>query len=133
VKARVSASLSGVTQTSKRMNSALAGKPAPELSVTTLDGKTVTLESLKGKTVLLDFWATWCPPCRVDTPVLDKLHEKYGSQLAIVGLSIGEPRDVVEKFLKKNPHGFPIAVTSENELARPCLVEALPTYGLDVD
>ena len=60
----------------KRMKNQLAGKPAPELNVTTLDGTSVSLDSLKGKTILLDFWATWCPPCRVDGPALDKLHAK---------------------------------------------------------
>jgi len=114
--------------TTKRMNSALSGKPAPDLSLTTLDGKTVTLESLKGKTVLLDFWATWCPPCRVDAPALDKLHEQYGKDLVILGVSVGEDRGTVEGFLKKNPHAFTMALSSENDLPRQYDVEAVPTY-----
>ena len=114
--------------TTKRMNSALSGKPAPDLSLTTIDGKTVTLESLKGKTVLLDFWATWCPPCKVDAPALDKLHAKYGKDLVIVGISMGEDRTTVEGFLKKNPHAFPMVLSSENDLPRQYDVESLPTY-----
>jgi thiol-disulfide isomerase/thioredoxin len=114
--------------TTKRMNSALSGKPAPDLNLTTLDGKTVTLESLKGKTVLLDFWATWCPPCRVDAPALDKLHERYGKDLVILGISVGEDRGTVEGFLKKNPHAFTMALSSENDLPRQYDVEAVPTY-----
>ena len=114
--------------TTKRMNTALSGKPAPDLSLTTLDGKTVTLESLKGKTVLLDFWATWCPPCRVDAPALDKLHQRYGKDLVILGISMGEDRGTVEGFLKKNPHAFAMALSSENDLPRQYDVEALPTY-----
>jgi thiol-disulfide isomerase/thioredoxin len=114
--------------TAKRMNNTLSGKPAPELNLTTLDGKPVSLDSLKGKTVLLDFWATWCPPCRVDGPALDKLYKRYGSQLAIVGLSVGEDRGTVEAFLKQHPHSFPMALTSENELSRHYDVESLPTY-----
>jgi len=112
----------------KRMNAALSGKAAPDLSVTTLDGATVSLASLKGKTVLLDFWATWCPPCRVDAPALEKLHKTYGSQLAVVGISVNETREVVEAFLKKNPHSFPIALSSENDLPRPYEVAVFPTY-----
>ncbi|HZI78987.1 MAG TPA: TlpA disulfide reductase family protein, partial [Vicinamibacterales bacterium] len=111
-----------------RMNAALSGKAAPDLSVTTLDGATVSLASLKGKTVLLDFWATWCPPCRVDAPALEKLHKTYGSQLAVVGISVNETREVVEAFLKKNPHSFPIALSSENDLPRPYEVAVFPTY-----
>jgi thiol-disulfide isomerase/thioredoxin len=114
--------------TTKRMNSTLSGQPAPELSLSTLDGKPISLESLKGKTVLLDFWATWCPPCRVDGPALDKLYKRYGSQLAIVGISVGEDRATVEAFLKQYPHSFPMALSSENELSRHYDVESLPTY-----
>jgi thiol-disulfide isomerase/thioredoxin len=112
----------------KRMKEQLAGKPAPELNLTTLDGKPLSLDSLKGKTVLLDFWATWCPPCRVDGPALDKLHAKYGAQLVIIGLAVGEDRTVVEKFLKEYPHKFPIVLTAENDLPRHYDVAALPTY-----
>jgi thiol-disulfide isomerase/thioredoxin len=112
----------------KRMRNQLAGKPAPELNLTTLDGKPVSLEALKGKIVVLDFWATWCPPCRVDGPALDKLHAKFGNQLAIIGLSMGEDRGVVEKFLKQYPHRFPIALSAENELPRHYDVAVLPTY-----
>jgi thiol-disulfide isomerase/thioredoxin len=112
----------------KRMNAALRGKAAPELSLTTLDGGAVSLASLKGKTVLLDFWATWCPPCRVDAPALEKLHKKYGSQLAVVGISVNETREIVEAFLKKNPHTFPIALSSENDLSRTYEVSVFPTY-----
>ena len=118
----------------KRMNKTLSGKPAPELSVTTLEGTTVSLASLKGKTVLLDFWATWCPPCRVDAPALDRLHAKYGSQLAIVGISVNETREIVETFLKKSPLAFPVVLTTENEMPRPYDVSVFPTYMiLDAD
>ena len=112
----------------RRMKEQLAGKPAPELNLTTLDGKPLSLASLKGKTVLLDFWATWCPPCRVDGPALDKLHAKYGAQLVIIGLSVSEDRAVVEKFMKEHPHKFPVVLTAENDIPRYFDVAALPTY-----
>jgi thiol-disulfide isomerase/thioredoxin len=118
----------------KRMNEALRGRSAPDLSVTTLDGATVSLASLKGKTVLLDFWTTWCPPCRADAPALEKLHTKYGSQLAVVGISVNEAREIVEAFLKKNPKSFPIALSSESDLSRVYEVAVFPTYIiLDAD
>jgi thiol-disulfide isomerase/thioredoxin len=112
-----------------RIKKQLVGKPAPELEVTDMDGKPVSLSDFKGKTVLLDFWATWCPPCRADAPALDKLNRKYGEKdLAIVGVSVSEERDVVEKFLKSHPHGFPIVLTSENEMPRPYQIAIFPTY-----
>jgi thiol-disulfide isomerase/thioredoxin len=107
----------------------LAGKAAPELTVTDLRGKPISLSALKGRTVLLDFWTTWCPPCRADAPSLEKLHQKYGeNELTIVGISVSEEREIVEKFLKEHPHGFSVVLTTENEMPRPYQVGLFPTY-----
>ena len=112
-----------------RIRKMLAGKPAPDFSFQDLAGKPVTLASLKGKVVLLDFWTTWCAPCRADAPALDALHKKYGDRdLAVIGISVGEDRDTVEKFLKSHPHDFPVVLTSENEMPRPYEIGSFPTY-----
>ena len=112
-----------------RIKKQLVGKPAPELKVADIQGNAVSLADLKGKTVLLDFWTTWCPPCLADAPVLDQLYRKYaGKELVIVGISVSEERDVVEKFLKKHPHSFPVVLTSENEMPRPYEIGTFPTY-----
>ena len=107
----------------------LAGRPAPELNAVDIQGKTVTLATLKGTTVLLDFWTTWCPPCRADAPALDKLYSKYGDRdLMIVGISVSEERTIAEKFLKEHPHSFPIVLTTENELPTAYQIGVFPTY-----
>jgi thiol-disulfide isomerase/thioredoxin len=99
------------------------------LAVTDIRGNSITLSALRGKTVLLDFWTTWRPPCRADAPALDKLYRKYGSQnLAIIGISVSEDREVVEHFLKEHPHDFPVVLTTENEMPRPYQIGAFPTY-----
>jgi len=107
----------------------LVGKPAPDLIARDLHGNPVTLSAFKGKTVLLDFWTTWCPPCRADGSSLEALYKKYsGGDLVIVGVSVDEPRAVVEKFLGEHPHAYPIILTSENEMPRPFQVQSFPTY-----
>jgi len=112
-----------------KMKKQLIGKPAPELTVNNLQGEPVALASFKGKTVLLDFWATWCPPCRADGPALDKLYKKYGQQeLMILGISVNEDRAIVEKFLGEHPHAFPVVLTTENEMPRPYQIGIFPTY-----
>lgn len=112
-----------------RIKKQLMGKPAPTLEATDIQGNPVSLAALKGKTVLLDFWTTWCPPCREDAPELDKLYKKFGGKdLEIVGISVNEDRPIVEKFLKDHPHQFPVVLTSENEMPRPYQVGAFPTY-----
>jgi thiol-disulfide isomerase/thioredoxin len=112
-----------------RMKKQLAGKAAPDLVLTDLQGETVRLSDLKGKTVLLDFWATWCGPCRADGPSLDKLYQKYHQKnLTIVGVSVDEDRAVVKKFLSEHPHQYAIALTTENEIPRPYQIGVFPTY-----
>jgi thiol-disulfide isomerase/thioredoxin len=107
----------------------LAGKTAPELAVSDIQGTPVTLSALKGKVVLLDFWTTWCGPCRADGPALDKLYAKYGVEdLVIIAISVSEERATVENFLKEHPHKYPIILTSENEMPRPYQVAVFPTY-----
>jgi thiol-disulfide isomerase/thioredoxin len=89
------------------------GTAVPELTVTDVHGKTVTLSALKGKTVLLDFWTTRCPSCRADGPALDKLYKRYGpNDLMIVGFSVSEDRGVLEKLLLEHPHSVPLFPSS---------------------
>jgi len=112
-----------------KMKKELAGKPAPELEARDLHGQPVSLAALKGRTVLLDFWTTWCPPCRADAPSIEKLNQKYGNRdLTIIGISVSEERELVEKFLKEHPHGYQIVLTTENEMPRPYEVGVFPTY-----
>jgi thiol-disulfide isomerase/thioredoxin len=107
----------------------MVGKPASELEATDIQGKSVSLSSYQGKLVLLDFWTTWCPPCRADAPALDKLYRKYGEKdLMIVGISVSEERAIVEKFLKEHPHSFPVVLTTENDMPRPYQIGVFPTY-----
>lgn len=107
----------------------LAGKPAPALAVVDMQGKPLSLADFKGKTVLLDFWTTWCGPCRADGPAIEKLYRKYGGkELMIVGISVSEERSIVETFLKEHPHSYPIALTTENDMPRSYQISSFPTY-----
>ena len=112
-----------------RIEKRLAGRPAPDMTVVDLRGQPLTLSAFKGKHVLLDFWTTWCPPCRADGPALEKLYRRYGdTELMVISISVDEERDVVESFLKEHPHSYPVVLSSENELPRAYNVGALPTY-----
>lgn len=80
-----------------------AGTRAPAFTTQTVGGKPLSLHSLRGKVVLLDYWATWCGPCQMATPTLQSLHQKFGRQgLRVVGLSVDDPRSVgsVKPFMK---------------------------------
>ncbi|HKQ56928.1 MAG TPA: redoxin domain-containing protein [Candidatus Eisenbacteria bacterium] len=91
-------------------------RPAPELSVADLAGKPVTWKSLEGRVVLVDFWATWCGPCRKSMPELQALHEKYSARgFTVLGVSIDEGNAAakVKKFVAARKIRYPIAVDSE--------------------
>ena len=102
------------------------GQPAPDAEFVGLDGQKVKLSSLKGKVVLIDFWATWCPPCREGLPVTDKLHRKYGKDLVVLAVS-DEDKETVSAFLKEFSYAFPPMLDSGAKAAEAYRVQAIPT------
>lgn len=87
----------------------LEGKPVPAFSMKTFAGKTVTSASLKGKVVILDFWATWCGPCKAASPTMQALHAKYGKKgLVVIGANMGEDDGGKEaaKYPSKNKYTY---------------------------
>ena len=86
-----------------------AGAKMPEIGLKDLSGKTVNLASLAGKVVVIDFWATWCAPCKEELPVLQKLYKKYASQgLVVVGVSVDKDAANIPSFAKKLALTFPV-------------------------
>lgn len=104
------------------------GVKAPDISVTTLDGRTIKLDDLKGKRVVLDFWATWCPPCRREIPHFIQLYSQTSrDNLAIVGIS-DEDVKTLQAFIKKNGVNYPIASAKSSSLPPPYSdIQAIPT------
>jgi thiol-disulfide isomerase/thioredoxin len=101
---------------------------APVLAMRDLDGREVSLASLRGKVVLVNFWATWCGPCRAEIPDLVALQEKYRDQLQVIGISQDEvPVDLVRRFAADHRMNYPVVMsTPEIEKLFPG-VNALPT------
>lgn len=102
--------------------------PIAPFSVTDLDGRTISSADLTGKVVLVNFWATWCPPCRAEIPDLIELQDKYRDHLVVLGISEDEaPREAVKAFLAEYNVNYPVAMTTP-ELAKIFRgVSALPT------
>ncbi len=111
------------------------GTHAPAFSAKTTTGKTLTLKSLHGKVVLMDYWATWCGPCRMATPTLQSLHKQFSPQgLAVVGMSMDDSRSVsqVKPFMKA--FGMTYAVTTapdaNQKAANAYKVDGIPSQYL---
>jgi cytochrome c biogenesis protein CcmG/thiol:disulfide interchange protein DsbE len=109
----------------------LAGKPAPAFELESIGGQAFSLAALKGKPVLLDFWATWCAPCRRSVPVLEKLSlESKNTDLVILGVNIEEDRKSVEEFLRKTPFRYPAVLSGESGILEAYQVTSYPTFIL---
>lgn len=109
----------------------LTGKDAPSFSLKSLDGKTWELSALKGKAIIIDFWATWCAPCRKEMPLLEKLHKEFkDAGLVLLGANVGEDRALVEKFLETVDVTYPIALTNSSDIVPALQVSSFPTYVL---
>lgn len=93
------------------------GDEAPDFTVEMIDGSRVTLSALRGKVVLVNFWATWCPPCREElTHVQAELIDRFaGRDFVFLPISRGEERDAVEAFRKQTGHTFPMALDPERD------------------
>jgi thiol-disulfide isomerase/thioredoxin len=110
-------------------------QPVAPVAFTDLDGRAYNLGDLKGKVVLVNFWATWCPPCLAEIPDLIDLQEKYRDQILVVGVSEDEePVEVVRKFAAERGVNYPIVmVTPELRDAFPLVVALPTTFVLDRD
>ncbi len=107
------------------------GQPAPMVQAVDLQGRTTTLADYRGKVVLLNFWATWCPPCRREMPSMERLRQKMtGRPLEIVALDSAETREDVQAYLAQMALGFPVLLDVDGLNTRRWKVYALPTSFL---
>ena len=93
----------------------IAPIPAPTWTLKDVNGQTVSSEQFKGKVVVVDFWATWCAPCRVEIPGYIELQKKYGPEgLVIVGMSVdAQGPGVVKKFVEKHGMNYPVVMADD--------------------
>jgi peroxiredoxin len=112
------------------------GVKAPDFELVTLEGKKVKLSDYRGKKVLLNFWATWCPPCKKEMPDMEKLHEKAGDELVILAVN-NDPENNVKGFAKEMGVTFPILLDNtdaKKSITDKYRVQSIPTtFFVDKD
>ncbi len=108
---------------------AMTGFLAPDFTLTALDGSTVQLSSLRGKPVIVNFWATWCPPCRAEMPELEEVWQKYKrGDLMLLGVNQGENAATVNRFKQQIvDFSFPVLLDTRREVGSLYGVRAMPT------
>jgi len=104
------------------------GNLAPDFELQSLDGQTFSLSNMQGKPVLLNFWATWCGPCRFEMPLLQEIYEEYsGKGLVLVTVDIGESPSQVEKSLQSQGLSLPVLLDTRAKVATTYNVSGIPT------
>ncbi len=111
------------------------GNVAPDFQLPNLDYEPISLNELRGKPVVLNFWASWCPPCKDEMPYLQEIHEEYsGSGLVLLAINLGESLSTVENFLQSNDYSFPVLLDTRGVVAQQYRVINIPTtYFIDGD
>ena len=105
------------------------GRPAPDFELIAADGKTVRLSDFRGKKVALNFWATWCPPCRVEIPILNSFYEELPGDVPFALLAVtAESREVVHGFLAENPIKYPVLLDPNGAVTEGYRIMAYPTF-----
>jgi peroxiredoxin len=113
------------------------GQQAPDFEVQNLEGKPVKLSDYRGKTVVLNFWATWCPPCRAEMPHMERFHEQYHDDVVVLGMNATTTEaspNVVEAWVKEWGLQFPIVLDSQGKVIEAYRINSYPTtYVMDAE
>lgn len=121
-----------IITTSSLVAKEMDGK-ARDFTLPSRSGENIRLEELAGQVVLVNFWASWCGPCRKELPKLEEIHQKYKDLgVTILGINIDENRELSQKLLKDVEVNFPILYDHDNKVSKPYNIEAMPsTFIID--
>ncbi len=100
----------------------------PQLTGTTLDNRQISLSSLRGQVVMLNFWATWCPPCRGEMPTIQSAYETYHNRgFTVLAINASESSEAVRAFVNRMGLTFPVVLDPQSLIQRQFLVDSFPT------
>jgi len=101
---------------------------APDFTLKSLDGSNLRLQEYRGQVVLINFWASWCGPCRQEMPLLDRLHNRYeDTGFAVLGVNVEGEIEPAQKVVDKTRVGFPVLLDAEQKVSEIYALEAMPS------
>lgn len=103
------------------------GQEAPDFTLSNLEGEPVQLSQFRGKVVFLNFWATWCVPCRNEMPILEQFARENAANVVVVGVNLNDSRETVVDFIKQVEVTFPIVLDEDARVSRQYLIRGYPT------
>jgi thiol-disulfide isomerase/thioredoxin len=106
------------------------GRLAPGFELPDLKGNKVSLDEQRGKIVLLDFWATWCGPCRISMPVLERIRSEYQQELTLLAINLEEPKDQVEEYVRSQQLQSTVLLDNEGLVGRAYGAGSIPMQVL---
>jgi cytochrome c biogenesis protein CcmG, thiol:disulfide interchange protein DsbE len=123
----------GASSNAAVQSGGMIGKPAPDFALKSLDGSTVSLSDLRGKPLMVNFWATWCPPCKEEMPVFQAAYEKYRDQgFEFVGIDMKEDERTVRNFVEEGGYTWTFLLDTTGQASNSYRVSAVPTtYFID--
>lgn len=102
--------------------------PAPDFTLKSNQGKNIRLEDLRGQVVMLNFWASWCGPCRQEMPLLDELYKRYNpAGFTLLGVNVDADVESANKLLEEIPVSFPVVYDTNSKVSEAYNVDAMPT------
>ena len=105
-----------------------AGESAPDFTLVDLEGNQVSLSDFRGKTVFVNFWATWCPPCRAEMPEIEAIYQEYKDKdVVVIGVDILESEDVVRQFVEQGGYSWTFVLDTTGEVTASYNITAIPT------
>lgn len=103
-------------------------QPAPNFTLKSLSGKNLKLSEFRGQVILLNFWASWCGPCRQEMPILEEIHNRYKDLgFSVLGVNVDSDPEKAKQLLKDTPVSFPILLDMQNRTSELYHLEAMPT------
>jgi thiol-disulfide isomerase/thioredoxin len=106
-------------------------RPAPAVELSTADGGVVRTTDYKGKVVLIDFWASWCPPCKTSFPALDALYQSYRPRgVEVLAVNLDERRNDADAFLAAHPHVMPVLFSPKGDAPTAFAIRGMPSSVL---